>query len=653
MTNLRIAELDFDTIKTNLKTFLQAQNEFTDYDFEGSGLSILLDVLAYNTHYNAYLANMLANEMFLDSAVKRSSVVSIAKHLGYTPRSTIGSSARLNITVNNPTGTPTSLTLNRYSSFTTLIDGTSFTFLNTEPVTIQPVSGVYTFNNVTVKEGRLLEFSYVTVNPGTEEKYEIPNAGIDTTTMLVTVQNSSTDNTLNTFILATDITAVTNSSNVYFLEENTLGNYEIYFGDGILGKKLTPGNIIRIQYLVSAGSVSNVSGLISQSFTADNTIGGSSNINITVVSNSNGGAEIENINSIKFNAPRSNLSKNRAVTKSDYAAIIKEEYPQVEAISVWGGEENEPPVYGKVFISLKPFTGFTIDDDITTDIKNNILKNRQVLTVTPEFVDPDLIFANFIININFNKNLTTLTASQLSNLARTAVNTFFNSELQQFEKPFFFSQLVETLNNINDSILSVLIELKLQKRIDPALNAANAFTNTNTLRFSNSLQPGELQSTRFFIEDAGVTLTARLRDEPNTTDPDNIITGSVRLFNFETDADLGEVGTIDYTSGDVTITSITPVGFPENQFDISITCGVRESNYNLRALKNQIIVLDDNTEFVSTSRLPGLTINVAVFEPRRTGGSSTAASPSAPPSGGSSGGGGGGSGGSGGGGGSY
>ncbi len=612
MTNLRIAELDFDTIKTNLKTFLQAQNEFTDYDFEGSGLSVLLDILAYNTHYNAYLANMLANEMFLDSAVKRSSVVSIAKHLGYTPRSVIGSSAKLNITVTSPTGTPTSLTLDRYSSFSSTINGEVFTFLNTEPVTIQPSGGVYTFSNVSVKEGKLLEFSHTVVTPGTEEKYEIPNLEIDTSTMLVTVQTSVNDTTLSTFTLVTDVTAVTSTSAVYFLEENTLGNYQIYFGDDVLGMKLTAGNIVRIQYLISSGTASNVSGLVSQSFTADATIGGSSSIAITVVSNSNGGAAKEGIDSIKFNAPRSNLSRNRAVTKADYAAIIKAQYSQVESISVWGGEENEPPTYGKVYISLKPFTGFIIDDSIKTDIKNNILKERQILTVSPEFVDPDFIFTNLIIDINYNKNLTTLTASQITGLARAAVNTFFSNELQQFEKPFYYSQLIEILNNINPSVLSVLAEIKIQKRISPALGVSSAFIGANKLQFSNKLQPGELQSTRFFVISNGTTITARLKDEPDATTVNYSGTGKIRLYNFSTDADLGQVGTIDYTSGDVLITSITPVGFPNNQFDILITCGVKENSYNLNALKNQIIVLDDSTEFVSTSRLPGLTINATV-----------------------------------------
>jgi hypothetical protein len=251
-----------------------------------------------------------------------------------------------------------------------------------------------------------------------------------------------------------------------------------------------------------------------------------------------------------------------------------------------------------------------IDDIVKTDIKNTILKERQVLTVIPEFIDPDYIYANFIISINYNKNLTTLSASQISNLARTATANYFNNELQQFEKPFYYSQFSENLNSINDSVLSVLAELKLQKRISPVLNVSNAYIDANRLRFNNRLHPGELQSTRFFVVRDGITITARLRDIPSSMPPDYNGTGTVRLYNVNDDTDLGSVGTINYASGEVSITNIVPVGFPNNQFDIAITCGVQETSYNILAARNQIVVLDDNTEFVSTSRLPGLTINV-------------------------------------------
>lgn len=610
MSNLRIAELDFDTIKTNLKTYLQAQNEFTDYDFEGSGLSVLIDILAYNTHYNAYLANMLANEMFLDSAVKRSSVVSIAKHLGYTPRSVTGSKAILDITVNSPSGSPATLTLDRYSSFSSTINGVPYTFLTTEPYTIQPSGGVYTFGDIPVKEGRLLEYGYTVVSPGPDEKYEVPNAAVDISTMLVTVQNSSTDTTITTYTLATDITEVTSTSSVYFIEENTLGNYQIYFGDGILGKKLTTGNIIRIQYLVSSGSIANVSGTISQSFTSDSTIGGSSSIVVTTVSNSTGGAEKESITSIKFNAPRANLARNRAVTKSDFSSIIKAEYSQVESVSVWGGEENSPPAYGKVFISLKPYSGYVIDNATRTEIKNTILSDRKVLTITPEFVDPDYVYVNLNVSINYNKNLTTLSSSQISNLARTTIINFFNNQLQQFEKPFYFSQLLEELNNINSSVLSVLSGVKIQKRIQPVLNVSNAYIEENRLKFNNRLHPGELESTRFNIVREGSTITVRIKDVPDDMPPNYNGTGDVRLYNVSNDQDLGSIGSINYATGEILITNIIPVGYPSGMFEIAITCSAQEESYNITSGKNQIIVLDDNTKDESFSRLAGLTINV-------------------------------------------
>ena len=266
MSNLRIAELDFDQIKTNLKTYLKAQTEFTDYDFEGSGLSTLLDILAYNTHYNAYLANMVVNEMFLDSAVKRSSAVSIAKHIGYTPVSARGAVANLEIVVTSPTGLPAILTMDRYTPFTSTVDGVSYTFLTTEAKTADRVGTTYTFTGVDVTEGTLLSYSYAVSDITPAAKYEIPNEAVDTTTIKVSVQTSSTDTTTNTYTLSTDITGINGNSKIYYLEQNPQGKYQIYFGDGIIGKSLAAGNIVTIQYMVATGAAVNVSSTVSQFF---------------------------------------------------------------------------------------------------------------------------------------------------------------------------------------------------------------------------------------------------------------------------------------------------------------------------------------------------------------------------------------------------
>ena len=310
MANYRLAELDFDEIKVNLKQFLTNYRDkdnnliFKDYDFEASSLNILIDLLSYNTHYNAYLANMVANEMFLDSAVKRESAVSIAKHLGYTPLSYKSARAKLSFTV-TPLDNPTSLTLPRFSPFTTQINTTQYTFVNLDPITIKPIDGVYTFSDVEIVEGEPLIYSYRVDLSGPGEKYTIPNKNIDTSTIRVTVQNSFTDLTTQTYSLAESLSTITGTSKVYFLEENPSGFFEIFFGDNILGKKLVSGNLVKIEYLVSNGDQCNVSGAITQTFTLGAKIGGVTlGAPVTATTNSSGGDVGDTIDEIKFKAPR-------------------------------------------------------------------------------------------------------------------------------------------------------------------------------------------------------------------------------------------------------------------------------------------------------------------------------------------------------------
>ena len=347
MANLRIAELDFDTIKSNLKEFLKNYTAedgapyFTDFDFEGSGISILLDVLSYNTHYNAYLASMVINDMFLDSAVKRASVVSIAKHLGYTPVSTKSARAEINFVVTNPTNSPAFLTLDKFTPFTTTVNDTVLTFVNLDAVTIQPNQGTYTFNNIELVEGVPLEYIFSVDIPGPAEKYIIPNDNIDTSTLQIVVQNSISDTTQTVYTLAEDVIGITGTDNVYFIEETTTGVYQIYFGDGIIGKKLDRNNLVIASYLVSNGTVGNVSGNITQLFTCSTVIGGGTVTgSILATNNSRGGLFKETIDSIKFRAPKFLSSQNRAVSAADYKSLIERNYPLVESVAVWGGEEN-------------------------------------------------------------------------------------------------------------------------------------------------------------------------------------------------------------------------------------------------------------------------------------------------------------------------
>ena len=616
MSNLRISELDFDQIKTNLKTYLKSQSQFTDYDFEGSSLSVLLDILAYNTHYNAYLSNMLMNEMFLDSAVKRSSAVSIAKHLGYTPRSIRGAKANLDITVINPTGLPAVLTLDKFTSFTSTVGGTSYTFLTTTAYTATRSGSNYTFSDVDVTEGVLTSFRHVVTNTTPDAKYEIPTANIDTTTLQVIVQTSATDTSTLTYNLATDISSLTSSSRVFYLEQTPLGKYQIYFGDDVISKALSAGNIITLQYLAVSGATVNVSGSITQSFAAAGTIGGSSDISITVNSNSTGGADEETITSIKFNAPKFNAAKNRLITTDDYESYIKAQVTEAESVVVWGGETNDPPFYGKVLISLKPFSGYAISSTLKENLRDVILANKAVISVTPEFVDPIYLYLNVVASVNFNPNLTSYTSEQIKTLVTNGITTFMNSTVTQFNKSFYSSQLTRYLMNLDSSILSITTELNLQRRFTPVINDTNFYTDSNTIKFYNKLHPGEIRSTRFFISLNGTQTSVYIRDKADDSPPNYEGTGTLQLLNALTEAIVNpDIGSVSYLTGDVSIDGITPTGFNVGQTEIQLTSSLQEVAYNLTAVRNQIILLDDSSLFTLANREAGVTVTAtAVIE---------------------------------------
>ena len=323
-TSLKISELDFDEIKKNLKDFFKQQSEFTDYDFEGSGLSVLIDTLAYNTHYNAFYLNMAVNEVFIDSAVKRESVVSLAKLLNYTPKSVKGSVAKLAVTVNSVQGNPSSLIIDRYTAFTSTINSKVYTFYNIEPATIIPSSGIYKCDELLVYEGVFVVNKFtVAPNPGPAQKFIIQNKNIDTDTLKVSVQSSSASTESTTFTRFTkDITELTGASEIYYLEQNALGYYEVYFGDGILGKILSKGNQVTLEYLTTSGEIANVSEKIQQSFSIATSIQGYTDVSIDVLQNSSGAAPEETIDEIRFNAVRNSAAQNRLVTTVDYANFL-------------------------------------------------------------------------------------------------------------------------------------------------------------------------------------------------------------------------------------------------------------------------------------------------------------------------------------------
>ena len=615
MANYRISELDFDGIKNNLKQFLTNYRDkdnnlvFKDYDFDASSLSILLDLLSYNTHYNAYLANMVANEMFLDSAVKRQSAVSIAKHLGYTPMSFRSAKAKLSFTVPNPVDNPTTLTLPRYSRFTTDINGTNYTFVNLDPITIKPVDGLYNFTDIEIVEGEPLQYSYRVDLSGPSEKYTIPNVNVDTTSIRVTVQNSYTDTTTEQYTLANDLYGITPTSKIFYLEENPSGYFEIFFGDNSLGKKLSSGNIVIIEYLSSNGDICNVSSTITQNFSLGASIGGVIlGSSITATTNSSGGDVKDTIDEIKFKAPRFASSTNRAVTATDYKAIIEANYPLVESISVWGGEDNDPPMYGKVMISLKPYEGYVISDAVKTNITKNILASKKVMSVIPEFVDPKYLYINIESKVKFAAKNSKYSAPQIELLTKQVIEDYFKQDLQKFNKNFIYSKLSKLIDSINQSIIGSVLTIKLQKRIQPIINAENGYAGSNVIKFANKLVSGSIASTAFFYDTSttgNVTIDKVYIQDTLST---NIIS-SLNLIDFYSNQILvNGIGTVNYSMGTLSFNSLNPAGYVENSSDIRIYAKTEE--LDITSTNDMILVIDDTATNTDVRRISGLTVTI-------------------------------------------
>lgn len=478
---LVVTDLDFDTIKFNLKNFMRSQELFSDYDFEGSALSNLIDLLAYNTHYMGFYANMIANEAFLDTASIRDSVVSHAKMLGYTPHSTTSAIGKINLSFTDSTAS-TSLTLPRFTQFaSSALNGVNYIFVNLEEKTIEkdPVTNEFKFINVSIVEGIPVNYTFtynMLANPQAE--FEIPDSDVDTSTIEVIVQNSSVDLTQETYKLGTTPTSIDENSRVYFLDEIKNQQYKIYFGNGIIGNKLSDGNIVIISYLISKGTAANKA----TNFTlldslSTNGIGTVlTNPTVTVVQAAAGGTQAESIESVKFAAPKSYISNNRAVTKNDYIALIKKNYPSLEAVNVWGGEENNPPAYGKVFISAKPALGYDITLTEKQYIIDTVINPMSILTVTPEFVNPDYVYLRLDARVTYDPTATTKTPGEIETTAKQAIYNFGYKNLNNFNSYFRLSRMLREIDNSDPAILSTEVDVLLEKRLSPVLGSVRNYT---------------------------------------------------------------------------------------------------------------------------------------------------------------------------------
>jgi hypothetical protein len=487
-SNIQLTDLDFNTIKNNLKTFLQSQDTLKDYNYEGSALSTLLDILAYNTQYNAYYLNMVGNEMFLDTAIQRGSVVSQAKMLNYTPRSAVAPTATVNLRVNGVV--EPSLTLPKFTSFMSeAIEGVNYNFVTADAYTENTVGGVINFNNVTLKQGlaTTLNFTVDSIN-NPSYTFEIPDENVDTSTIVVTVQQSSSNAASDTYNLATSYLSLTNDSKVYFLQESLNNTYEIYFGDGVIGNKLTDGNIVNVSYVVTSGTAA----ADANNFVLMDTIIGYANTTVFPLTAATSGNERETIESIKYQAPKAYAAQNRAVNKNDYITAIQQNDLgiQFDAVNVWGGEENIPPVYGQVFVSLKPTGAFSLTQTQKQRIVEDILKPISVLTVTPTIVDPDYTYIQLNVNVVYDPTKTSQTASQLAAGIKSAIQTFGNNTLNTFNSTFNTYDLLNTVQTFSSAVITSEFDLKLQKKFLPNLTTPTTYN----LYYNSSLEAGRYLS---------------------------------------------------------------------------------------------------------------------------------------------------------------
>jgi hypothetical protein len=470
---LTVTDLDFDTIKTNLRNFLRQQSEFQDYDFEGSGLNILLDILAYNTHYNAYYLNMVANESFLDSAILRNSVVSHAKKLGYVPRSATAPIALIRVVVETGNSTPGTLSLPRgYVFLSSQIDGVSYRFVTLDAYSATKVGTTYTFNNVKIYEGQFSAYTYVnsyTSNP--KQIFTIPSDKVDTSTLRVSVRQSTSNTQTEVYERAEDVLNITSNSQIYFLQEGRNGQYEVYFGDDVLGKKIPDGGVVNFEYLITNASEANQA----NNFISTASIGGFSSIAVNPIKAASGGTVRETVDQIKFAAPLSLLSQNRAVTKNDYIRLIQQKYPTFEAVNVWGGEENDPPVFGKVFVSAKPKQGFEITQTEKEFVRENILKPISILTVTPEIIDIDYNYLKIASTVFYDATKTTQSNEDFKNSIRTTILNYCNNNLNKFNSYFKYSGLETAIDAYSSSIVSNEVELFVAKKFRPVLGQSDSY----------------------------------------------------------------------------------------------------------------------------------------------------------------------------------
>lgn len=566
MPYTQVSNLDYNDIKIALKEYLRSQSDFTDYDFEGSVWSTLLDVLAYNTYYTAFNTNLVVNELFLDSATLRDNVVAIAKQLGYTPKSVTSPVAYINFDVNFTNTTPDVAILRTGSAFTTIFDSELYQYTTLDDISAPVENGVASFRQVPIYEGSLIKNSYTVNTSLKSQRFLIQNQGVDTTKIKVKVYPSQNSSAFDIYDKANNILDLSANTNAYFLNEIEDENYELFFGDGVIGKKLESGQFIEVTYLVTNGPSTNGA----KTFVFNGIIDDKNNstypltVTVTNVTPSSGGEEIESIEKIKYNAPKYFGTQDRAVTAQDYAAIVRNIYPAIADIITYGGEMEEPPEYGKVKIVIKPSNTDLLSSFTKQEIVEK-LKGYMVASVTPEVIDPSILYIELTSNIFYNSSITNLPAAEIVKKVSTAVSEYsIKSNTEKFNGKFRFSKFSSVIDDSDRSINSNTTKVVMRKDFYPAINSTFFYE----ICFKNPLK---VDCDNSVISSSGFVVT----EFPNYTSYIEDRAGKIVLYRI--DAVTGDkivlndsLGDINYEKGEVRLYDLTIIkgSFIDNKIEI-------------------------------------------------------------------------------------
>lgn len=587
MPYTQVANLDFEDIKVALKEYIRAQSDFTDYDFDGSVLSTLIDTLAYNTYYTAFNANLVVNELFIDSATLRDNVVAIAKQLGYRPKGITSPTAYVsfNISYGAPT-TDTELLLKKGTGFISSYDNNIYQYITLEDVTGQVVNNVATFDNVEVREGTQILNTFTVNTSLKSQRFVLDNPNIDTNTIRVKVYPSGS-NFNESYLVADNILNVDSTSKVFFIEEIEDDRYEILLGDGVLGKKVDNGSRVEVSYLTTSGPESNGVRTFVFSGVIENPNGVSPNAfstSITNVSASSGGEDKESIKNIKTNAPKMYGTQDRAVTAQDYSAIIRKVYPSVSDIIIFGGEDQDPPEYGKVFIVLKPKDASYLTSLTKQEIIED-LKKYMVASVRPVIVDPSILFVELTSKVYYNGEATDLKPAQIRDKTITSVQSYLDvSDIEKFNGKFRFSKLVSVIDDADPAINSNLTEVTMRKDFYPSLNSTFYYEVCFQNAFDKDCEEPTLSSTGFRVTEYP-TFDVYLEDRDS------------KIVLYRIDSVTGEkvvldsnVGDIDYEKGELKMYALTII--KGSFFDNRISVRVKPLLNDIKALREVYLDVD-------------------------------------------------------------